>query len=322
MIEARQWRGDCVESVHPISIVAVSDGDVILAEGDDRETAFRSACKPHQLAVSLSELGDPPLSSRHLAVGAASHSGEPAHTKLVQEILDRFGAKAEGLRCGAHPPAHAPSAEAILRAGGAFTDLHNNCSGKHAFMLSAALHNGWDLDYRAPDHPLQIRIKERLGAWASRAPTTATDGCGVPTFVLPLSAAARAWGAIARAMRAARSGGGDAWDSRLARAGWAMAEHPEITSGTGRLDLSLVSNAREPMAVKIGAVGLFCVALPERGIGFAVKAHSGSTEALPVAVEWALSRLAPGAFERPASWEHALVRNVVGKIVGRWECRG
>ena len=95
-----------------------------------------------------------------------------------------------------------------------------------------------------------------------------------------------------------------------------MSEHPELTSGTGRLDLSIMQNAREPMAVKVGAVGLFCIALPKRGLGIAVKIHSGATEALALAIEWTLAQVAPGAFVRPEGWELAIVKNVVGREVG------
>ena len=98
-----------------------------------------------------------------------------------------------------------------------------------------------------------------------------------------------------------------------------MANHPELTSGTGRLDLSLVRAAREPMAVKVGAMGLFCIAIPWRNTGIAVKVHSGSTDALPVAVDWALSQLLGESWRRPEPWEHAIVRNVVGREVGRWD---
>jgi L-asparaginase II len=318
MLEVRQLRGGCVESVHPVSVFAARDGSVVFSEGIDRETAFRSASKPHQLAVSLAHLGDPSdLSPRELAVGAASHSAEPEHLAIVRRLLARFDCSEDDLRCGAHPPAHAPSAERILRDGGAFTHVHNNCSGKHAFMLAAATREGWDRDYRAPEHPLQQHIHQRMSSWMGFAPSVAVDGCGVPTFVQPVSRAAMAWAAVAEAMDREEP---DPWSARLHRVGWAMAEHPELTSGTGRLDLSIVRHAREPMAVKIGAAGLFCIALPRARTGIAVKVHSGATEALAVAVEWALNRVSPGIFERPPQWELALVRNVVGREVGRWEC--
>ncbi|MBL8682738.1 MAG: asparaginase [Myxococcales bacterium] len=320
MPDVRQLRGDCVESIHPFSVFAFdADGRSIVAVGDDRETAFRSACKPHQLAVSLSLLGDDihGLTPRHLAVGSASHSGEPAHLALVREILARYECSADELRCGAHPPVHTPSAEAVLRAGESFTDLHNNCSGKHSFMLAASARNGFERDYRAPTHPLQQRIARQMSEWMAFVPRVVVDGCGVPSFVQPVSRAALAWQKLALAMGEG-SASADPWTSRLHRIGWAMAEHPELTSGTGRLDLAIARNAREPIAVKIGAMGLFCIALPERRAGIAVKVHSGSTDALAAAVEWALAKVAPGVFVRPDPWEHTIVRNVVGAEVGRW----
>jgi L-asparaginase II len=320
--EVIQTRGGCVEAVHSVSGVAVCDNRVVWRVGDDRETAFRSASKPFQLACSLSALSDPEVPLDALAVGAASHSGEPQHTAIVERVLAWIGASAEGLQCGAHAPMHAPSAEAVLRSEGCYTALHNNCSGKHAFMLAACVHNQWPLDYRPNDHPLQHYIARCLGDWTGVTSTTAIDGCGVPTFVQSLTAVARAWWRVAASMEAVTRGTAtDPWELRLGRIGLAMAAHPELTSGTGRLDLDVVRHAHEPMAVKIGAAGLFCIALPRRRTGIAVKVHSGVGEALPALVAWALAEAAPGSFTEPVAWEHLLVRNVVGREVGRWSMR-
>ncbi len=319
MVAVVQLRGACVECEHAVSAVAVEGGRAVWRVGDGRETTFRSASKPFQLACSLEALGDPAVTVEELAVGAASHSAEPHHLAVVRRILARFGAPESGLRCGTHPPAHGPSAEAILRAGGSFSDVHNNCSGKHAFMLAAALANGWSDDYRPFEHPLQQRIAARLAAWMEHTPTHAIDGCGVPTFVQPLEAVARGWWQVARAMRDVTDNVTiDALTHRLGRVGLAMAAHPELTSGTGRLDLDVVRAAREPMAVKVGAMGLFCMALPARDLAIAVKVHSGSMEALPALVAWALGEAAPGAWATPEGWEPLRVRNVVGRDVGRW----
>ena len=305
-----QARGAYLESRHPFSVVALSPGAAPGLAGAPCSTTFRSASKPFQLATSLEVLGEPEVDETWLAVGAASHNAEPRHLDIVQAILARFGVEASGLRCGAHAPMHVPSAEAVLRAGGAYSALHNNCSGKHAFMLAAARHAGWDLDYRPPSHPYQQRVLSKLTALAGEVTGTATDGCGVPTFFLPLEAVARSWLAVAEAMHA-QSG-------TLGRIGWAMARHPELTSGLGRLDLDVVRNAREPMAVKVGAMGLFCMALPERRLSLAVKVEPGTSDALPAAVAWALDTFAPGAFAPPPDWALCQVRNVVGDVVGRW----
>lgn len=319
MPEVRQFRGDVIESVHPFSVFAFEGARPVLAIGEDRESAFRSASKPHQLAVSLAALGDPAdVSPELVALGCASHSAEPAHIERVYALLQRFGASPEHLLCGAHAPMHTPSAEAVIRAGERYTALHNNCSGKHAWMIASCLAHEWPRDYRPEDHPLQRAIAQQMSEWMELVPRTVIDGCGVPTFVQPVSAAARAWQKLADAMSTHNQ---DAWKKRLHRAGWAMANHPELTSGTGRLDLSVVRAAREPIAAKIGAMGLFCIAIPGRNTGIAVKVHSGSSEALPAAVAWALTRVSAELWDHPDPWEHTIVRNVAGREVGRWEAR-
>lgn len=317
MPEILQTRGgydghlaEVVEARHPWSAVAMVDGQVRWQTGPDLDTTWRSAAKPLQLAVCLELLGRPNLSNEELAIGAASHSGEPLHLRWVREVLARFDVAEADLRCGTHPPIHEPSAQAILRADGEYGPVHNNCSGKHAFMLAAAARQRWELDYRAPDHPLQLRIAAQVADWCAVQPRLAIDGCGVPTFCLPLSAIARGWAAVAEAMAL-----GDAAPP-LGHVGLAMAAQPWLTSGTGRLDESVVRHAREPMAVKVGAQGLFCIALPRRRMGLAIKVHSGSSEALPAAVAAALREAVPEAWVEPPLWRLREVRNVAGLLVG------
>ena len=313
-----QARGPIIEAVHPFSAVAVrgDSGAVVWELGAAVSTTWRSASKPFQLEQSLEALGAraADFATRELAVGAASHNGEPVHVALVEGLLERFGLGTDALRCGTHPPVHEASAAAILRAGGAFCAVHNNCSGKHAFMLGASLAQGWSLEYRPPAHPLQQRNRRRLEALCGYDAELATDGCGVPTFGFPLDGLARAWATLAVQMGATP---GDA-RSTLGRIGWAMAQSPELTSGTGRFDLELMGGAREPMAVKIGALGVFCIALPARGLGLAVKIHTGVGDALAAAVSTTLASAAPGAFEAPPEWALLQVRNVVGDVVGGW----
>ena len=305
-----QTRGDSVESVHPWSAVAVSDGRTVRRWGSETRTTWRSAAKPLQLHTSMTVLGQPDVPAPWLAVGSASHSAEPVHVGVVLEILARFGVGPEHLRCGTHPPAHGPSAEAILRSNGYFSALHNNCSGKHAFMVAAAQHAGWDLNYLPPGHPLQIRNRALVESLCDARSVLSVDGCGVPTFELPLEAIARAWSCVASAM-------GQPGDL-LGRIGGAMAAHPELTSGTDRLDLAVVRRARGTIAVKVGAQGVFCMAIPSLRCGVAIKVHSGVAEALPVAIDVVLQALWPDGWSAHPEWPLLVVRNVAERDVGRW----
>jgi len=297
-------RNGLVETIHPVSVRVWQPGAPLLGGGPDVASFWRSASKPFQLWASLSELDAgvvAALTERELAVGAASHNGEAGHVAVVEALLGRFGLEAGGLQCGAHLPAHEPTARATPTA----LPVHNNCSGKHTFMLAASTARGWDPDYRALTHPLQASVHRRVDELAGVHHGTGVDGCSVPTFHAPLSAQARAWAALAAAMADG--------DALLGRIGWAMHHAPWFMSGTDRLDLAVVQGASEPLAAKIGAEGLFCVALPRRRLGVAVKVHTGNTDALAVAVRAVLAELGVGM---AGEWPWACVRNVRGVEVG------
>jgi L-asparaginase II len=315
-----QYRGEAVEAAHPFSAVAIrhelTSAEVIWQVGSDVLTPWRSAAKPFQLATSLELLGDPAVTEFELAIGAASHSAEDSHVDLVRGLLARFDVGEWDLRCGTHPPMHQPTADAILRRGGHFSEVHNNCSGKHAFMLAATARQAWPLDYRPVDHPLQRRILLDIERWTEEQPRLAVDGCGLPTFCLPLSGIARAYGALAFATHRVLAGTATPTELRLGRIGKAMARHPEVTSGSERLDLSVVRHGLEPILGKIGAQGVFCLALPLRNLAIAIKVHSGVGEALGAVIAYALEQVAPGAWHRGERWRFLEVHNWAGDLVG------
>jgi L-asparaginase II len=176
-------------------------------------------------------------------------------------------------------------------------------------MLSACQSMGWPVDYRPIEHPLQQGNRSLLDEVCQVTHSVGIDGCSVPTFFGPLSGMARAWSVLSQAM----SGAGDA---TLGKIGWAMHRQPFFVSGTDRLDLHVTQHASEPLAVKVGAEGLFCMARPERQQGIAVKVHSGNNDALAVAVQAVLQKV--GVSLR-GEWPWANVLNVRGVVVGRRE---
>ncbi|MDP2314978.1 MAG: asparaginase [Pseudomonadota bacterium] len=305
-----QLRGGLVETTHPI-FAAVADGNgVRWSAGGSSACFWRSSSKPLQLLSSLEQFPAADvaeLSDAELAIGAASHGATPAHVAVVTALLERFGLSAEGLRCGAHWPSHDESARALVRAGQPCGAIHNNCSGKHTFMLAAATARGWDPDYRPIAHPLQQVNAARFEDWSAAKAGIAVDGCGVPTFHVPVDAMARAFARLALEMRAGSLGG---------RIGWAMQREPELVSSPGELDVVLMRGAREPLTAKRGAEGLMCIAIPERGLGIAVKCATGSGSALALGVRAVLAEVAPGVLDPGADWPWATVKNVVGAVVG------
>ncbi|MBT9558165.1 MAG: asparaginase [Myxococcales bacterium] len=345
-----ETRGDAVEGVHEVAAALCdASGTLLQAYGPaDPVTTWRSAAKPFQLAASLDALGatagraqgatadagptggrsDLAFNDADLALGAASHSGQAAHVEGVRALLSRFGLSESCLACGAHAPVHGPSAEALLRTSEPARAIHNNCSGKHTFMVAATVALGADPGaYLDPEAPIQRRIAAQVASASGAEIRTVTDGCGAPCFVLPLSAMARAYARLAEATSKSLENGaensidaGAPAPSLLGAIGRAMSQEPWWMSGDGRLDLELVRGASEPLVSKVGAAGVLCVALPRRGLGLALKVLSGSDAARPVAARLLLEQIAPGLLPPSLLSEDHLVRNVAGHVVGkrRW----
>jgi L-asparaginase II len=309
-----QTRNQLPETFHPVSAVLVEQDRVLLEVGEPISCFWRSGCKPFQLMTSLANLPTQTLNwlkEEDLALGSSSHSGEPEHVARVLRLLRHFKLKSQQLQCGAHLPINEAASKTLLGRRKKPTTLHSNCSGKHTFMLAASLYQGWEADYRSPDHPLQQQNIATITRWSGQAPGLAVDGCGVPTFHLPIAAMAQAFSGLALSMQQEPQ-------SLPGRIGWAMHRHPQFTSGSGRLDRLVVEGSRVPLTVKVGAEGLFSIAVPDRGWGLVIKVASGSNEALAVAVHCILERVLPDCLEG-VSWPWSTVKNVVGAVVGSRE---
>ncbi|MEP6808328.1 MAG: asparaginase, partial [Chloroflexota bacterium] len=195
-------RGDRVESRHRGSIAVVSpDGKLLASYGDPDEIVFiRSTAKPFQLAPFVAsgrfDAYDFPSPVESLAIMAASHSGEDRHVRLVQTLLREGGLTRDVLACGVHPPFDVETAQRLIRDGEPLTPLRHNCSGKHAEMALHARAAGWPIEtYWQPDHPIQQLALETVAVVSdvsASAVATATDGCGVVSFGIPLRALALA----------------------------------------------------------------------------------------------------------------------------------
>src|SRR5690606_24923465 len=134
-------------------------GNVIAHAGQTgMYTYWRSSAKPIQ-ALALVAVGGAEafgLTPADIAIMCASHEGEPFHVEQVEHILQLTGFDESDLKCGVHPPQHAPSARALAERGEAPRAVHNNCSGKHAGMLAHAKLIGADpATYLEPSHPVQ-----------------------------------------------------------------------------------------------------------------------------------------------------------------------
>lgn len=287
-------RGSVIEARHRIECAITDAGGALVAgtAAPNAVTMFRSAAKPFQL-LPLVERGHADrwgFGPESLAVMSASHTGSAYHRALVADVLARIGASAADLACGTHDPSD-PEALAEVSADPARrTPLHHNCSGKHAGMLAMCVAEGWPMTgYERPDHPLQrlllATVSEICEVPAGQV-RTATDGCSVVVFGLPLSAMARGYARLA----AARDHG-DAREHALARIRDAMTAFPVAVEGTGRLATELMSVARGNLVAKGGAEGLQLIGIPRSGLGVALKCEDGASRPLGPATVAVLDRL-------------------------------
>ncbi|HEV8266771.1 MAG TPA: asparaginase, partial [Thermoanaerobaculia bacterium] len=141
-------RGARVESVHRGSVAVVAeDGRLVAAAGNPLQPVFlRSASKPFQLTPFLASGGEKRfrLTTEEIALAAASHAGEPFHTRTALGILQKGGFRVDDLHCGAHAPMREETARELAWRREKPNSLHNNCSGKHAAMLLACRMRGED----------------------------------------------------------------------------------------------------------------------------------------------------------------------------------
>lgn len=315
----RVVRGGTTESVHRFHAVAVRRGRIIARVGDpDRRTFYRSASKPFQ-ALPLVEDGVLErfgFGWRELALACGSHSAEPGHVEVARGMLDRMGLGEEDLECGGHWPLKEDAALRFLEEGRAPGRLDSNCSGKHAGMLALARFYGWDVrGYVGEDHPVQRRMLRETLRWTGLSAgevATGVDGCGVVCFAVPLRVMALSF---ARFATAARAGEG------AREVFGAMTSHPFLVAGTGRLCTDLM-RAMPGIMAKVGAEGVYGVAIPEEELGVAVKVEDGGWRAVEPALVRFMeclglldSRAAPVVerFGTPA------LRNTRGDVVGQLE---
>jgi L-asparaginase II len=325
LVEVR--RGAIVESWHRGAIVvAEPDGKVITRLGDDALiTSTRSTIKPIQAIPFITSGAADHFSvdERELAIVCASHEGEPIHTETVAGMLGRAGLDESALRCGAHAPYSLDTAKSLEAAGRPFTQLHNNCSGKHTGMLMTAVLRGLPLDdYVSAEHPVQREIVSTFARMADLDENlpAAIDGCSAPTFGVPLRSLAIAFARLVNPSVEDSAAAG-----AVHRIVAAMINHPEMVGGTkGRFDTELLRAGHGKLICKVGAEAAYSIAvLPcerfPRGAGIAFKMEDGSYRGLGPAVVETLAQLGvltDDEVRQLATYHRPLIENRRGQNVG------
>jgi L-asparaginase II len=244
------------------------------------------------------------LPDKALALACASHQGEPEHIAVATDMLARTGLDYGALECGTHWPLDTAAARALAAAGEAPCALHNCCSGKHAGFICLSCATGQDVaHYTRPEHRVMQTVAQTLQEVTGAPHTTANravDGCAIPTWAIPLSALALGYARFA-------SGIGLSPDRALAaqRLRNAITRNPFMIAGSRQFD------------TRIRAEGVMLVALPEQGLGMAIKCRDGGARAAETAAAALIARFA--RIENAPVLTHFMrrpLKNWNGQLVG------
>lgn len=302
-----------VESEHLVDVLVVGPRGSLIEAGDvSRKVLPRSAIKPIQV-LPLLETGAAQrfgVTDDEIALGSASHSAEPVHVAAVEAWLSRIGLDAGALECGPARPLSTERADELLRAGDDFEPIHNCCSGKHTGFLTVAQHLGHDpKGYIEREHPVQQLVAAAITRFTgvdTESLEYGIDGCGIPTFALGLNALAHSMQRLVTSR-----------DEAALQVANALPGRANLLSGTGRHEKEMEAHASEPLLLKAGAEGVFMGALPQRGIGFALKARDGAERAANAAISRVLVEL--GAVD--SSVLATNLTNRAGMVVGTTEAQ-
>ena len=331
------WRGSIVESRHRVHVAVVDgEGRLVAGAGDpDLVTFWRSAAKPFQaLPLVVDGAADRfGLTSEELAIACASHSSEPRQVELVRAFLKKVGCSERDLLCGPHPPLSEAVAKDYQTRGVRLTAVYSNCSGKHTGMLALARHHGWPTEfYTRPEHPVQQRCLEEVSRWTdvpAQRLGTATDGCGVVCYALPIRNMALAYARLGRGERGeVRDGSNRSSASRqneplpspLSRIRESMLRHPDLIAGSGRPCTDLMRAHPGRVLAKVGAEGVYSALIVPEGLGITLKVEDGNSAAAALAIAAILADL--GVKPQPESLTVRAHINSRGDKVGELRVNG
>ncbi len=324
------YRGTTVESSHLVDVVVMdSNGKIIETLGDSSRPTFpRSSIKMPQ-ALALMESGAAEefgLSQKWISLACASHQGEKIHTEEVKRWLQKIGLSESDFECGAHFPYDQETEHEMIRTGLSPSPLHNNCSGKHCGMLTTSKHYHENhKGYSQYGHPVQVRLRKILGELAGinydKAPW-GTDGCGIPTYAIPLDKLALSL--VPFLSESPQSRANSLRREATVKILQAVQAEPEMISGTKGLCSRVIRVSQGRAFAKTGAEGVYVGLIPHQGVVMAVKVRDGGTRAAELTALYLLEKYKGLTSEEVAEISPlttAILKNWAGEIVGRSQVR-
>ncbi len=278
-------RGTLIEQVHYGLIVHVNKSGIINKIGNDNGYKFyhRSCMKPLQAAMVFDLKLDEKyhFSLEEIALFGASHTGDIIHQEKVLSVLEKIGLKEDDLLCHEHSPLSKKEQIRLLKSNLPERKIHNNCSGKHAAMLTICKNMNYPLsNYKDMNHPLTKLILNRVCELCEinyKDLIVSKDGCGLPVLATPLENLAKGFLNLFT-------------DIKYKKLTDAFLKYPYLIGGEGRLDSEII-NFSDNLIAKVGACGLCCVVNLEKNECIVVKIADSNMEARSIAVISALSQL-------------------------------
>lgn len=286
-------RGPVVESAHQVMAVITDRRGLVTGYfgNVDYLVMPRSCIKPLQ-AIPFVESGAIEkfgLDDRMIALACASHRGEKQHLVVLAEWLQKMAKDETVLHCGAAWPAHEATHHEMIRKSLKPSPLVNNCAGKHLGFVATSLMKGEKPEgYALHDHPVQARLRKLL----SEATKTSheklvwgVDGCGIPTYALPLQALAVGGSFLLSDSHS------DLRKAAIQKIFEAMKRHPALVGGSDDFGSAVIEKTRGRTLVKSGAEGSYLAWLLEKNMCIALKVHDGHKRAAEVAMSSLLRAL-------------------------------
>ena len=195
-------------------------------------------------------------------------------------LLEKLHLTEADLECGVLRPMSGKAFKALIKAGEPITQIHNQCSGKHAHIMALAIMLGVEVKgYSQPQHEAEKLIFKHV-AMASKMPENkleiGIDGCGVPVFYLPLYNMSLAY---ARLSTPSKGDWGD-YETAATKIRDAMSHYPQVISGTGRIDCVVSEVTKGRIIAKIGSDAVYCLAVKDENMGITFKIEDGSYAAV------------------------------------------
>ncbi len=275
------YRGGLLESFHRGVVCVVDENhQVIFEKGNVQQVCYpRSAMKLIQVLPLIEKGGIEKFdfTLEEIALMCGSHNAEPEHIRVLYQILTKIGCTAQDLNCGAQAPTSKKAAEALLLNHEKPSQIHNNCSGKHAGMLALCkLINAPIEGYLKPEHPIQqliLSAVEDLYAYPKNQMVAALDGCTAPIYSIPVLNQA-----IAYQNLCGNNTFSEKRNQALTTIRNAIAAHPFMVAGSKRYCTDMMLITAPQVIGKTGAEGIFCMSFTDKKWGVCIKIDDGKMQ--------------------------------------------